>query len=591
MVGTLLQSAKIFRYAARGVNAAAFGVCGYEELQARNLTFWDGLRHYQSEQHTFLGLFDWEKEAYGRYLPPRGTIGVIGCGTGRDVVALVELGYRVEGVDFSPRSIALGREYLAKAGIDAQLYLADIANFDFPLSRYDAFIMSWFTYSYVADAATRVEMLERLRRRLVPDGRVIVTVEGRPQTASDPAAGREVAARVARLAARISRNPHVPAPGERFRPDPNEGILYDRLFTRDELEQEASMAGLVMLCYEGFSDQHEEASVAVLAPNRGSAHDTGEEDVSVLTMSSRQNGIAYPEIASANDAKARPTDRADRPGGLMTGFRRLVTDGLVLGAKILTQASKGLGATAFGAADHTELRRRMHRYWDGASETHTEKHVFSGLMDREKQAYERYLPPYGSIGMIGCGAGRDLIALAQWGYQVEGIDISPRSIERGRELLARAGIDAPLLCGDVASSDFPGDQYDVFLFSWFCYAYIPGAGSRIELLDRLRGKLAPDGRIILTLPQRRGYEENGPALGLARWAARITRNPDPPEPRVRFGVQYELGTFSYERLFDRDEILAEAAAAQLGVLHWDTFGSPDDRERHIVAVLCPSSVG
>ncbi len=587
LVGALLQSVKMLRYAASGVSAAAFGVCDAEDLHARGLRYWEGYKQYQSKEHTFSGLFDWEEEAFGRYLPPQGRIGIIGCGTGREIVVLAKRGYEMEGVDYARHSIALGREYLTQAGIDAELHLADASNFGFPLERYDAFIISWFTYAYIVGAATRVAFLRRLRRRLATGGRVIVTVEGSPQTACSRAAGLEGMAKVTRLAARISRNPHVPTPSDRFRYDPTAGILHDRLFTRDELENEASAAGLLMLSYEGFSDQYEEASVAVLAADRGSGHDTGEEDAPVVPASSRPDEIALSRPASAADTAARPSDRADRRGGLPKGFRRLVTDGLVLAAKFLIQVSKGLGATAFGASDHPEVRRRAHRYWNHVSDIRAEAKVPLGLMDWEEQAYGRYLPPHGSIGIIGCGAGRDLIALAQRGYQVEGVDISPRSIERGRELLAKTGIDATLRCGDVTSSDFPGDQYDVFLFSWFTYAYIPGVGSRIELLDRLRGKLAPGGRIILTLPQRQGYEENGPALRLARWAAKITRNPNPPEPRIRFGVQHESGAFSYERLFDRGEIVAEAGAARLDVLHWDTFGSPGSRERQIVAVLCP----
>jgi len=47
----------------------------------------------------------------------------LGCGTGTNVITLVNAGWDVTGVDFAPRAIKIARRKLSLACVEANLYL------------------------------------------------------------------------------------------------------------------------------------------------------------------------------------------------------------------------------------------------------------------------------------------------------------------------------------------------------------------------------------------------------------------------------------------------------------------------------------
>jgi len=73
--------------------------------------------------------------------------------------------------------------------------------------------------------------------------------------------------------------------------------------------------------------------------------------------------------------------------------------------------------------------------------------VLSGLMAWEIPIL-KYMKPGGTVGVIGCGAGRDMIAFAKEGFVVEGVDISDRAINAAKKFLADAGIEGKVYVGD-----------------------------------------------------------------------------------------------------------------------------------------------
>ena len=265
--------------------------------------------------------------------------------------------------------------------------------------------------------------------------------------------------------------------------------------------------------------------------------------------------------------------------------RALLIDLLLLAATALRRSSNAFTAAAVGACDLGELRTRNLLYWDDKEDLQSEAHVSSGLMEWEAAAYDRFLPGTGTIGLIGCGAGRDLIALARLGFTVDGIDGSPKCIELAGRFLENAGCEARLCCGDIASVELPRDRYDAFIFSWFTYCCIPGTETRVSVLERLRRRLTPDGQIIVTLPGDVLLPE-GPSRRISAWSARLTRNPTPPGPGDSFVVRsLREGGLLYMHAFERQEIVSEAASAGLQVLHYERFEEHDDKP--VVAVLGP----
>jgi len=50
----------------------------------------------------------------------------LGCGTGTNVVTLARAGWQVTGVDFAPRAVKLARKKVSRAGVRAELRVADV---------------------------------------------------------------------------------------------------------------------------------------------------------------------------------------------------------------------------------------------------------------------------------------------------------------------------------------------------------------------------------------------------------------------------------------------------------------------------------
>lgn len=86
--------------------------------------------------------------------------------------------------------------------------------------------------------------------------------------------------------------------------------------------------------------------------------------------------------------------------------------------------------------------------WEDA-ETHTpfvEK--ISELFEREEDGHE---PPFGRALDLGTGSGIWGIQLAQRGWEVTGIDIVPKALERAKDRVRDAGVEMDLVLGDVTN--------------------------------------------------------------------------------------------------------------------------------------------
>lgn len=58
---------------------------------------------------------------------PAGRALDIGCGTGTNLITLVNAGWQADGFDFSPRAVSLAKQKLKRAGVSAQVFTDDAA--------------------------------------------------------------------------------------------------------------------------------------------------------------------------------------------------------------------------------------------------------------------------------------------------------------------------------------------------------------------------------------------------------------------------------------------------------------------------------
>ncbi len=105
----------------------------------------------------------------------------------------------------------------------------------------------------------------------------------------------------------------------------------------------------------------------------------------------------------------------------------------------------------------------------------------------------------------GCGIGRITVALAEYGYDVLGVDISPKFVEMANERIARAGVEDKAKCvvGDLrriqevvrekrfdaivswfSSFGFYGDEIDKSILRGFAWVAKEGAPLLIDIENR-----------------------------------------------------------------------------------------------------------
>jgi SAM-dependent methyltransferase len=95
--------------------------------------------------------------------------------------------------------------------------------------------------------------------------------------------------------------------------------------------------------------------------------------------------------------------------------------------------------------------------------------------------------PVGRALDVACGAGRNAIFLAQAGYRVDAIDISPEGLKLARKEAVSLGLDINWIEHDLDQPCPFDTDYALILVLWFV---------NLELVTRLCGCLAPGGYLL-----------------------------------------------------------------------------------------------
>ena len=146
--------------------------------------------------------------------------------------------------------------------------------------------------------------------------------------------------------------------------------------------------------------------------------------------------------------------------------------------------------------------------WDAEAAAFDEP-VDHGLRDpavREawRELLSEHLPsPPARVADLGCGTGTLSVLLADDGYQVDGLDFSPRMVEAAKR--KAAGIrGARFTQGDAFAPPLPEGSYDVVLCRHVLWA-MPDPAVALTRWLRL---LSPSGRLVLV----EGHWSNGAGL-------------------------------------------------------------------------------
>jgi SAM-dependent methyltransferase len=116
------------------------------------------------------GEVDFLAHCFGRYAKgPVRRVMDIACGTGPHLVRLAERGYRMTGLDLSPKNIAFLRERLVAKGLDAELIVGDMTDFRLP-RPVDAAICMQDSQGHLLTNAQLLAHLRSVARALRPGG-------------------------------------------------------------------------------------------------------------------------------------------------------------------------------------------------------------------------------------------------------------------------------------------------------------------------------------------------------------------------------------------------------------------------------------
>ncbi len=118
------------------------------------------------------------------------------------------------------------------------------------------------------------------------------------------------------------------------------------------------------------------------------------------------------------------------------------------------------------------------------------------------------LPPAGKILVPGDGYGRNGIWLANQGFQVSTVDLSPVGVARARQSAQAAGLTMSIEQADLASWTWPVDEFDAVAS---IFLHLP-PGVRPRIHGKMLGALKPGGLLIIEAftPAQLRHSSGGP---------------------------------------------------------------------------------
>lgn len=208
--------------------------------------------------------------------------------------------------------------------------------------------------------------------------------------------------------------------------------------------------------------------------------------------------------------------------------------------------------------------------WAAAGEVaHLAAESDPALEPWEQLIFDRFVAPGSRVLVVGCGGGRESLALAERGFHVTGIDFVPALVDEARRRAAACRLAARFETTTVEDLALAQSAaFDAILATTPVYEQTPGRERRVAFLRALRRLTAPGGLVVLCAAW---YPDRGPRRAMidgARWLLRRLGVRAAAEPGDRFtyhvSIASDHATACFYHRFQRPgEIAREIRAAGL----------------------------
>jgi SAM-dependent methyltransferase len=98
----------------------------------------------------------------------------LGCGTGRHLVYLEELGYKAYGLDISPTGLAYSRNWLQKKDLPVRILMADMTSLPYSSAVFDMIISTYVIHHNTLAGMRRT--IKEMHRLLKPGGTILISI-------------------------------------------------------------------------------------------------------------------------------------------------------------------------------------------------------------------------------------------------------------------------------------------------------------------------------------------------------------------------------------------------------------------------------
>lgn len=121
---------------------------------------------------------------------------------------------------------------------------------------------------------------------------------------------------------------------------------------------------------------------------------------------------------------------------------------------------------------------------------------------------ERFLPADGNVLDLGCGAGSNVLFLAEHGYRAHGVDLSPGAVAAARARATEAHLTADFQEGDALALEIPDGSLDGLVDNG-CFHTLP-LSRREDYAKEVHRVLRPGGSFVLSWVAREHAGVMGP---------------------------------------------------------------------------------